>query len=395
MRTLPALPIVALACLSVTAGATLQKPATPAFRAGTTLIEIDTVVTDKRGKFVADLKPADFNLTVDGRRAPIEAVYLVAGNRVQRPQAPATAPAPSLDPPALETHRTFILFFDGHVGLAALVRAKDAATEFLQSDFRDGDTAGIVAGGMLFNSRLSQDRLELIAAVRRVRPDGDFLASDPEGAAGPPDVPGNERAAEGAREIAGGLARAGALLSAAGAGWEKQKSLVYLLATVQGLDRLPGRKHVLFLSNGFSLTGMMPGDREGTGHLTMRTIVETAARASVRIHSLDTRGLDHGFAGSQMISQPEARAPGASSPPSGIAAEDVLSMLALDTGGLWIHNENNFGKAFAEIAADAGSYYVLGYRSNAVAGDSKFHEFKVGVTRRGVTVRARKGYVPK
>ena len=74
---------------------------------------------------------------------------------------------------------------------------------------------------------------------------------------------------------------------------------------------------------------------------------------------------------------------------------DVLSSLALDTGGLWIHNQNNFGKAFAEIAADAGSYYVLGYRSTAVAGDSKFHEFKVRVTRRGMTVRARKGYVPK
>jgi VWFA-related protein len=395
-RKLHALSIVAIACLSGTIGATLQRPASQTFRANTTLIEIDTIATDKHGKFVADLKPEDFQLTVDGRPAPIEAHYLVVGNRVQRAHSTAGAPAPNLNLPTLETHRTFILFFDGHVGVAALSRAKDAATEFLRRDFRDGDTAGIVAGGVLFNSRLSQDRRELIAAVRRVRPDGDFLSSDVGEVAAPPDVSAeNERAAEGAREIAGNLARAGAQLSAAGAGWEKEKSLVYLLATVQGIDRLPGRKNVLFLSDGFPLTGMMPGDRGGTGHITMRMIVETAARASVRIYSLDTRGLNHGLASSRIFSQAQARPPGASSIPSHVAAEDVMSSLALDTGGLWIHNENNFGRAFAEIAADAGSYYVLGYRSTAVSGDAKFHEFKVRVTRRELTVRARKGYVPK
>jgi len=386
--------------------ATPQRPQSPAFRASTTLIEIDTIVTDKRGKFVADLKPADFQLTVDGRPAPIEALYLVVGNRVHQAQGTAVGSGPAVEPPTLETHRLFILFFDGHMKLAALGRAKDAATEFLQSDFRDGDTAGIVAGGALLNSRLSHDRRELIAAVRRIRPDADYLSGAAEEVTALPDVSDeNGRASEGAREVADNLARAGAQLSAAGAGWEKQNSLVYLLATVQGLDRLPGRKNVLFLSDGFRLGGMMPGDRAGTGYITMRTIVDTAARASVRIYSLDTRGLNHGFASSDVISAGAPRPLGSSVTPDEtpnktsrnpvVSAADVLSSLALDTGGLWIHNENNFGKAFAEIAADAGSYYVLGYRSTAAAGDSEFHEFKVHVTRRGLTVRARKGSVPR
>jgi VWFA-related protein len=176
---------------------------------------------------------------------------------------------------------------------------------------------------------------------------------------------------------------------------------MYLFAVAQGLERIPGRKNVLFLSNGFPLSGMMPGDTHGTGYLTMRGIVETAARGSVRIYSLDPRGLNRGFASSDLISAGTPRPLGSSITPNegsrkpAMAPEDVLSSLALDTGGLWIHDENNFGKAFAEIAADAGSYYVLGYRSTAAAGDSKFHEFKVRVSRKGLTVRARKGYVPR
>ena len=97
---------------------------------------------------------------------------------------------------------------------------------FLQSDFRDGDTAGMVAGGA-FDSRITNDRRELIAAVRRIRPDGGLSVGE---------CGGGDRAAGRAgweepslRGGTGGrrhLARAGAQLNAAGAGWEQERSLV-------------------------------------------------------------------------------------------------------------------------------------------------------------------------
>ena len=289
-------------------------------------------------------------MTVDGRAAPIDALYLVIGNRVQLAQSLPRTPAPNFTPPVLETHRLFILFFDGHIGLAALGRAKDAATDFLQTDFRDGDTAGIVAGGILFNSRLSQDRRELIAAVRRIRADGDYLSMDADVESAPPNVGGRERARqpEGARwRIAANLARAGAQLNAVGAGGEKEKSLVYLLATVQGLERLPGRKNIVFLSNGFPL-----GRDDARGQDRHRTHHHAHDRRAGRQRISPDIQPRYARAGPgvlpiiRIISTAAPRPLGSAVTPDEtpdktsrnpvVAAGDVLSSLALDTGGRWI-----------------------------------------------------------
>jgi hypothetical protein len=45
-----------------------------------------------------------------------------------------------------------------------------------------------------------------------------------------------------------------------------------------------------------------------------------------------------------------------------------------------------------QIIRDSSGYYLLGYTSSAAPTDGRFHEIKVRVTRRGVQVRARRGY---
>ena len=45
-----------------------------------------------------------------------------------------------------------------------------------------------------------------------------------------------------------------------------------------------------------------------------------------------------------------------------------------------------------QIMRDSSGYYLLGYTSTRAPTDGKFHEIKVRVKRRGVDVRARKGY---
>ena len=45
-----------------------------------------------------------------------------------------------------------------------------------------------------------------------------------------------------------------------------------------------------------------------------------------------------------------------------------------------------------QIIRDSSGYYLLGYNSTQAPTDGKFHEIKVRVKRRGVEVRARKGY---
>ncbi len=71
---------------------------------------------------------------------------------------------------------------------------------------------------------------------------------------------------------------------------------------------------------------------------------------------------------------------------------DTLRALADNTDGRAIVNRNDIGKAMQQIIRDASGYYLIGYNSSQAPTDGKFHKIDVEVTRKGVDVRARKGY---
>ncbi len=173
-----------------------------------------------------------------------------------------------------------------------------------------------------------------------------------------------------------------------------RQTLTLLVGLVRGLARVPGRKTVVLLSNGFAL-GLMPADRPVAGWEVVRQIVGEAGRAGVRFDAIDARGLDRGHASSTHLMTPEAPVPIGQAPP--VSAEpteqDVLSMLSADTGGLFIHNENSFDRAFREVAADAASYYVLGYRPTNTILDGTYRKITVRVKKPRLRVRARQGYL--
>jgi Tfp pilus assembly protein PilF len=70
---------------------------------------------------------------------------------------------------------------------------------------------------------------------------------------------------------------------------------------------------------------------------------------------------------------------------------DSINSLAVDTGGFVVRNTNQFDRAVAQIADEAGNYYVLGYLPPSPA-DGKFHRIRVKVKRPGVGIRSRRGY---
>ena len=67
-------------------------------------------------------------------------------------------------------------------------------------------------------------------------------------------------------------------------------------------------------------------------------------------------------------------------------------MLAENTDGRAIVNRNDLGVGMKQIIRDSSGYYLLGYNSTQAPTDGKFHAIKVNVKRKGVDVRARKGY---
>jgi len=393
-----------------------QQPAPPpqqTFRAATTLVEVDVVVRDGSGTFVADLQQSDFEVFEDGVRQDIVALYRVLGPGIKASIGPPEAtpsPAPSLPtPPPSQIQRVLVFYFDQlHLSPGGFDRVRKAALDFLAAGFRPGDVGGIANGATIVNGRLSNVRAELESAMQSIKPAGDsgtrqqFMREWPRfvDAGEALRIERNEREAlgtvvqracrddpdacsrGGGRDAVESQVHAKALQLVAAARATGKQTLDTISALANGLGKLPGRKTIILLSDGFFVE---------SSWADLRQVVGRAARASVRIYALDTRGLNRGSASSDILNAGSPSEVGMAFPGVDSVADGPNS-LAVDTGGLVIRNENNFAKALGEIDQDTSSYYVVGYRPRLEL-DGKYRSIDVRVMRPGVKVRARKGYV--
>jgi VWFA-related protein len=407
MRSIRIGSLLAIAAFAVVDAQQPQQPP-PLFRAGANVIAVDAVVHDKGGRFVLDLQPGDFQLTEDGKPQPIDQLYLVRGTSVGgRGAAPLSSDAPFAPaPPQAPAPRVFVAVFDtDHLTAGGFKRVQAAAATLFQKEFQKGDIGGVIVKGEMANKRLTNDREELINAVATAKPAGKLAgklfdlrewpamndaeafqiaqkglrnnpvldevvrracADDPDACKRfPPDATVYEKAQRMAAEMRS----------------SSDQTLRMLAALMNGLERIEGRKTVLLLSEGFVADESWP---------IVQQTVGAAARANARIYSLDARGLDKGR---QPIGQyaPHDDTLGNLLGSFDIGADSINS-LAVDTGGFVVRNTNIFDQVVAEIAAEAGTFYVLGYRS-AVPPDGKFHKIVVKVNRPGLSVRARRGFV--
>ncbi len=74
---------------------------------------------------------------------------------------------------------------------------------------------------------------------------------------------------------------------------------------------------------------------------------------------------------------------------------DAPNSLAIDTGGFVARNTNNFAQVVAQIAREAGDYYVLGYYSKNPDPTRRMRNLEVKVKRSGLDVWSRKYYALK
>jgi VWFA-related protein len=154
-----------------------------------------------------------------------------------------------------------------------------------------------------------------------------------------------------------------------------------LSALVNGLGRMPGRKTLVLMTDGFFVEESLPAIQQIAGQ---------AARNGVAIYGLDGRGLSG--SGTREMADVMTEGPGLS------RSFDTIGngphMLAQGTGGFVIRNASHFAGALSDIARDTSSYYVLGYAPANAALDGSFRKIEVKAkSRAGLQVRARKGYL--
>jgi VWFA-related protein len=394
-----------------------QTQPPPVFRGGTTLVEVDVVVRDGSGRFVADLRPDDFEVLDNGERQEVSAFYRVIGpgDEVAPPISSATQAPATPAPPPQQVQRVLVFYFDPHhIQPGAFDRVRNAAIQFLKKDWRQGDVGGVVANGKMANGRLTSNRDELEAALKAAKPEAAASVTRELGQwprfvdiveasrlvrreagynPGPTvldDV--TERACRdrpdecrnpAARAAVESQVEAKATQLVANERVASKQVLESISALANGLAKLPGRKTLVLITEGFFVENALSD---------VQVVVGRAARASVRIYALDSRGLNRGSASSDILSSESPSQPELSAPSTGDLGVDAPNSLAVDTGGYAIRNENDFARAFTEIDHDTSSYYIVGFRP-AHAPDGRFHALSVRVKRPGVTARARKGYL--
>jgi VWFA-related protein len=74
-------------------------------------------------------------------------------------------------------------------------------------------------------------------------------------------------------------------------------------------------------------------------------------------------------------------------------SQDVMSELADGTGGTYFHDSNDLEGGLKTLAAGPEYLYLLEFSLQDVKPNGSYHSLKVEVSRSGLALQARKGYV--
>jgi len=375
-------------------------PATPqqppiTFRAEINYVEVDARVLDNQGKFIADLKPEDFQVIEDGKPQQVRAFSLV-NIPVERPERPLFAAKPI--EPDVRTNlqaadgRVYLIVLDDlHTSALRSNRTKAAARQFIEKYIGSNDLAAVVyTGGRTDASQdfTTSQRLLLQSVDKfmgqKLRSStmnkiDDYNRTAGTAAAGdrPVDIDDRER------------------------GFKARNALDTVRNLSQYLGNIRGRRKALVLfSEGidYDINDVFNNTEATTVMDATRDLIAAATRANVAVYGVDPRGLT--TAGDDMIeiqSFPDDTSLGLG---SGAIynevrlAQDSLRVLSEQTGGFAVVNRNDFATAFQRIVDDNSSYYVMGYYSTNDKRDGRYRKIEVKLNNKpGLVVRARKGYV--
>lgn len=373
------------------------------FRATTNLVEVDVIVHDGDGRFVPGLVAEDLALFEDGKRQTIQQFYMVSHDPAMRGSVARGGGGPVSEDRA---HRVFVVVFDeAHLANDSLMRVKKGGEQFLQTQFGPGDLGGVFAENQMFRGKLTTSKAELLAGIQAVKPGFE----NRQAILGPfrefPRIPSEidaARIADGARELVEQLGqqacRDDAFLCQENGGLNQVENLIQnkarlyirqarvmtsrtlqnLQNVISSLRTIPGRKTIVFLSEGFYV-------EESRGAL--QTLAGHAARAGTAIYSIDGRGLINGSSALPDVDRPEM-----SRSTTFDTAEDGPTILTSGTGGFRVHHIDDISRAFGLVARDTSTYYVIGYQPTNANMDGKYRKIEVKAKASGLNIRARKGY---
>jgi VWFA-related protein len=401
MQRLSNLPtLLMLAVASASAAQDPQPPVAqlspPVLRITVLMIQVDAVVTDSAGKHIAGLRPEDFEILQDGVAqkltyfsyepgAPPVPLSEAAPDPKSKPAAAKVPTGPPAPVTAGQVRRTVALVVDDlALGFNDLVRVREALRQYVERQMLPGDLVALVrtGGGVAILEQFTTDRRVLLEAI-------DLLKWRFSGRTGLISITPLSDATDGERREPQ-ILDYGYPMSALGA-------LGTIEQVIQGMKGLPGRKSIVFLSDGLRMDGEVSA--------ALDKVTDMANRSVVSLYTVDPGGLRARVRERHQdvpIFQPASQTlnrfptiPGEED--SDFGMQEGLDALARRTGGLFYHNRNDIPECVREATDDQLGYYLLGYSPREGtferdAAKAKFHRVTVRMRRPGLTVRWKSGF---
>lgn len=433
MRAIPTSLFLLLLLASAFAGvAGAQEEATPIFidRVDVNVVNIEVFVTDEEGRPVLGLGEEDFEIWEDGRQVQISNFFASARPErvledLERDRAMVEGrrrPAPRRFERPDDQRLQLVVYVD-HFNIHPSNR-KRVLTDlegFVEDRLSQGDRIMLVGYDRSLDivRPFSQDRQDLVEGLRGL---GKPTGRRPQDSAERRRLMWLMQEAADNGDIDTAYQHVRSYVQSTRN--DLEDSMEALGQVVRSLAGLPGRKAVLYVSDGLP---MRPGEelfehlqnlfsqqflagsgaggsvvdpsiealREDQSQL-FATVTREANAHQVTFYTLDARG-----SAGESTSSAEFGARGAGA--AGRIAFDTirtfnlqepLMEIAVATGGEAILNTFNFGAAFDDLGQDFDTFYSLGYRSPH-GGDGKYHEIEVRTRRADLEVRHRQGFVDK
>ncbi|HJP94920.1 MAG TPA: VWA domain-containing protein [Pyrinomonadaceae bacterium] len=434
--------ILALA-VSISPFQTQQKPE-DVVRFRSNEVRLDIVVKDKKGRLVKDLTAADFEVAEDGIGQQIQSFRFVnregPAEGTVNPNAAANESRPETLQPSTSrtTPGVTALVFD-RLSPEARSLARKAGLAYTQEGMAAGDFTGvfridqslITLQSFTDNTSLVKDAVgqatgaagsTYVSGAQRVRDLADRnIALDQQ-----VDSAQSTATSAGASRDSAGASAAGA---AAGQASAEQKlnelesnilrqfeelerdqqgfaTINGLLAVINPMRNLPGRKTIIFFSEGIALPPSV--------QTKFPSVISAANRANVAIYTIDAAGLRtesgtaeaarelNSLAAQRMQQQGRGNDRGVNGPYTKSLERNEellrfdprsgLGQLSDQTGGFLIHDTNDLTNGLRRISDDMHGYYMVTYVPKNEDYDGRFRQIAVKVNRSNVEVQTRKGY---
>jgi len=229
-------------------------PVAPVIKTESRIVLVDTVVTDKKGNYIRDLRQENFKVFEDNKEQTITSFSFASDPKIQ---------------PAEQKHYIILFFDNSSMTMPDQMQARAAAAKFVETGGgTDRFMAVVNFGGSLVIQQNFTTNLELLrAAVNGINS---------------PHIETNGQTTQPVTVATTGLGS----ISNAEADYGARTMLLSVRSLAKNLRAVPGRKMLILFSAGFPL------DTERISELT--ATIDACNKANVAVYTLDVRGLTTG-----------------------------------------------------------------------------------------------------